>query len=59
MISRLPGVTNVQDTGTLDNVNAYRSPLIPTIDTNALSVDATTLGLPAAAGTSPRPRHAT
>jgi putative ABC transport system permease protein len=52
MISRLPGVTTVQDTGSLGNINAYRSPLIPAIDTNALSVDASTLGLPAAVGTS-------
>ena len=52
MIGRLPGVTSVQDTGTVPNVNAYRSPLIPAIDTNALSVDAATLGLPAVAGTS-------
>jgi putative ABC transport system permease protein len=51
MISRLPGVTTVQDTGALGDVSAYRSPLIPSIDTNALSVDASTLGLPAAAGT--------
>jgi putative ABC transport system permease protein len=52
MISRLPGVYTVQDTGTLSNTNAYRSPLIPTVDTNALTVDAATLGLPAAVGTS-------
>ena len=52
MIARLPGVTTVQDIGALSNVNAYRSPLIPAIDTNALSVDASTLGLPAAVGTS-------
>jgi putative ABC transport system permease protein len=52
MIARLPGVTSVQDTGTLDTATAYRSPLIPTIDTNALSVDAATLALPAAVGTS-------
>jgi putative ABC transport system permease protein len=52
MIGRLPGVLSVQDTGTVSNVNAYRSPLIPAIDTNVLSVDAATLGLPAAAGTS-------
>jgi putative ABC transport system permease protein len=52
MISRLPGVTTVQDTATLSNVNAYRSPFIPAIDANALSVDAATLGLPAAVGTS-------
>jgi putative ABC transport system permease protein len=51
MIGRLPGVQSVEDTGTV-NVNAYRSPLIPAIDTNALSVDAATLGLPAVAGTS-------
>jgi putative ABC transport system permease protein len=52
MIARLPGVTNVQDTGTVSGVNAYRSPLIPAINTNALTVDAATLGLSAAVGTS-------
>ncbi|HEY2305015.1 MAG TPA: ABC transporter permease [Streptosporangiaceae bacterium] len=52
MIGRLPGVTAVQDTGTVSGASAYRSPLIPSIDTNALSVDAASLGLPAAAGTS-------
>ena len=51
MIARLPGVTQVQDIGTVNNVNAYRSPLIPTADTNALTVDATSLGLPASVGT--------
>jgi len=51
MISRLPGVTQVQDTGTVNNVNAFRSPLIPATDTNALTVAATSLGLPAAVGT--------
>jgi putative ABC transport system permease protein len=52
MIARLPGVTGVQDTGTVNGVNAYKSPLIPPIETNALSVDAATLKLPAVAGTS-------
>jgi putative ABC transport system permease protein len=52
MIARLPGVTAVQDTGTVTGVNAYKSPLIPTVNTNAISVNATTLGLPAVAGTS-------
>ena len=52
MIARLPGVTNIQDTGTVNGVSAYRSPLIPPVETNALTVDAATLGLPAAAGTS-------
>jgi len=52
MIARLPGVAAVQDTGTVTGVSAYKSPLIPSIETNALSVDAATLGLPAVAGTS-------
>jgi putative ABC transport system permease protein len=52
MISRLPGVYAVQDTASIDGVNVYRSPLIPAVNTNALSVDATTLGLPATAGAS-------
>jgi len=52
MISRLPGVYAVQTTGTIDGVSVYRSPLIPTVNTNALTVAATTLGLPGTAGTS-------
>ncbi len=52
MIGRLPGVTAVQDTGMVSNVNAYRSPYIPSIQTNALTVTASSLGLPAVVGTS-------
>jgi len=52
MIARLPGVTAVQDTGTVGGVSVYKSPLIPSIETSGLSVEAATLGLPAAAGTS-------
>jgi putative ABC transport system permease protein len=52
MIARLPGVTSVQDTGAVTTENVYKSPLIPAGDTNGLGVDAATLGLPAAAGTS-------
>src|SRR5258708_6117167 len=51
MIDRLSGVTDVQDTGTVNGVNAYKSPLIPKIETNAISVDAVTPGLPDASGT--------
>jgi putative ABC transport system permease protein len=51
MIARLPGVYQVQSTGAT-SANVYRSPLIPAVDTNALTVDAATLGLPATAGTS-------
>jgi putative ABC transport system permease protein len=52
MIGRLPGVTAVQSTGTVNNVNAYRSPLIPSVNTNGLSVNAASLGLPGTSGTS-------
>jgi putative ABC transport system permease protein len=51
MIARLPGVEQVQSTGAT-NASVYRSPLIPSVNTNALTVDAATLGLPATAGTS-------
>ena len=51
MIGQLPGVTAVQYTGTVSNARAYRSPLIPSIDTNALTVAASSLGLPAVVGT--------
>jgi putative ABC transport system permease protein len=52
MIARLPGVTAVQATGSVSGGNVYKSPLIPSVETNALSVDAATLGLPSVAGTS-------
>ena len=50
MIGRIAGVTAVQDTSYIGNVNAYRSPLIPAIDTNALTVQAASLGLLQATG---------
>ena len=52
-------------TPALSTANVFRSPLIPSIDTNALSVDAASLGLPGsrrddgcprAATSTPRPR---
>jgi putative ABC transport system permease protein len=52
MVSQLPGVTAVQYTGDVASANAYRSPYIPSINTNALTVAAASLGLPAVAGTS-------
>jgi putative ABC transport system permease protein len=51
MIGRLPGVTTVEDTGTV-TAKVYRSPLIPVVNTNGLTVNAASLGLPAAVGTS-------
>jgi putative ABC transport system permease protein len=52
MIARLPGVQQVQSTGQMANVSVFRSPLIPAVETNALQVQAASLGLPAAVGTS-------
>ena len=52
MIGQLPGVTGVQYTGYVSGVSAYHSPLIPKIETNALTVEASSLGLPGAVGTS-------
>ena len=51
MIGRIGPVTTVQYTGSVSG-NVFRSPLIPSIDTNALSIDAASLGLPATVDTS-------
>lgn len=47
MIGRIGPVIDTQYTGAT-SANAYRSPLIPSIDTNAISVDASSLSLPTA-----------
>ena len=52
MVRQLPGVTAVQATGTVNGVNAYKSPYIPSTHSNALGLEAATLNLPAVAGTS-------
>jgi len=49
MIARIGPVTEVQETGST-TATVYRSPLIPTVNTNALSVQAASLGLPATVG---------
>jgi len=51
MIGQLPGVTLVQDTGATA-ADAYRNPYIPVVNTNALTVQASSLNLPAAVSTS-------
>ncbi len=51
MIARLPGVTQVQDTGTISAVYAYKSPRIPAVETNGIGVAAATLNLPAVTAT--------
>ncbi|MGO9583475.1 MAG: ABC transporter permease [Acidimicrobiales bacterium] len=50
MIGRIGPVTAVQYTGST-SANVFRSPLIPSIDTNALSVNAASLGLLSDVGT--------
>jgi len=52
MIGRIGPVTQVQYIGAVGAADAYRSPLIPSINTNGLSVDASSLNLPRAIGTS-------
>src|SRR5205823_4342796 len=48
-IARIGPVTAVQETGST-SASVYRSPLIPSTSTNGLSVQAASLGLPAAVG---------
>jgi putative ABC transport system permease protein len=50
MIARIGPVTEVEQTGST-GASVYRSPLIPSINTNALSVQAASLGLPETVGT--------
>ncbi|MBV8064760.1 MAG: ABC transporter permease [Actinobacteria bacterium] len=49
MIARIGPVQQVQYTGST-NADVYRSPLIPAVNTNALSVQAASLGLPKTVG---------
>ena len=53
MIRRIGPVTQVQYTGST-SANVYRSPFIPAVNTNGLAVEAASLGLPKAVGTSLR-----
>jgi putative ABC transport system permease protein len=50
MIGRIGPVTHVQETGSVD-ADVYRSPLIPSINTNGLAVEAASLDLPGTVGT--------
>jgi len=47
MISRIGGVQQVQSTGEISGVSAYRTPYIPPVGTNGLIVQAASLDLPA------------
>jgi putative ABC transport system permease protein len=50
MIARIGPVQQVQETGSTD-AGVYKSPLIPAVNTNAISVQAASLDLPRAVGT--------
>jgi putative ABC transport system permease protein len=50
MIARIGPVTEVEETGSV-TADVYRSPLVPSINTNALSVQAASLGLLPTIGT--------
>jgi putative ABC transport system permease protein len=52
MIARIGPVTRVESTGSIDGANVYRTPHIPEVNTNALSVQAASLRLPSAIGAS-------
>lgn len=45
MIGRVSGVQQVQSTGAVTGANAYRTPYIPLVDTNGLTVQAASLDL--------------
>jgi putative ABC transport system permease protein len=45
MISRISGVQQAQSTGALSGANAFRTPYIPSVDTNGLTVQAVSLNL--------------
>ncbi len=52
MIGRIGPVTAVQYTGAINGIDTYRSPYVNPIKTNALTVEASSLGLPSTLGTS-------
>jgi putative ABC transport system permease protein len=45
MIDRVDAVEQVADTAAIDDADAYRNPLIPSVETNALQVQAASLNL--------------
>ena len=57
MVSRIAPVTNVTEIGAVANTHVYRSPFVPAVNTNGISVIATDPSLPATLGASPGPGH--
>jgi putative ABC transport system permease protein len=52
MVSRIAPVTNVTGIGTISDTYVYRSPFVPAIDTNGISITAADPALPATLGAS-------
>ena len=52
MISRIEGVTQIETTGAVNSASVFRNPYIPSVDTNALTVQAASAGLLNTVGTS-------
>jgi putative ABC transport system permease protein len=50
MVSRVGPVTNVTQIATIQNTYVYRSPFVPVVDTNGISVTASDSSLPATLG---------
>lgn len=50
MVSRIAPVTNVAEIGAISQTYVYRSPFVPSIDTNGISVTAADASLPATLG---------
>jgi putative ABC transport system permease protein len=52
MIGRISGVQHVQSTGAINGANAFRTPYVPSVDTNGLTVQAASLNLLSVVATS-------
>lgn len=52
MIGRISGVQQVQSTGAINGANAFRTPYVPSVDTNGLTVQAASLNLLSVVATS-------
>lgn len=50
MVARIAPVTNVTELASISSVSVYRSPFVPTIDTNGISLAATDAALPETLG---------
>jgi putative ABC transport system permease protein len=57
MIGRISGVQQVQSTGAISDANTFRTPYIPPVDTNGLTVQAASLGLLSVVATSVAQGH--